>query len=123
MSKRFQCQYCQSTWEVANNDNEREGKPLIVNISTCTSCIINIMERLQSEVKSKSKYSDINKTAENLIAYIQWERTTHSNNGEVIKPTRKFALQILIDTYSKINTEKELTQVFKQKLASEEFEI
>ena len=85
------------------------------------------MERLQSEVKSKSKsrpkYSDIDQTAENLIAYIQWERATTMNNSEVIKPTRKFALQTLIDTYSKIDTEEELTQVFKEKLASEEFEI
>lgn len=82
------------------------------------------MERLQSEakVKPKSKYSDINQTAENLIAYIQWERAITINN-EIIKPTRKFALQTLIDTYSKINNEKELTMLLKEKLASEEFEI
>ena len=122
MSKHFQCEYCQSTWEVA--DNEPKGKPMIVNISTCTPCKLNSMERLQSEIESKSrpKYSDINQTAENLIAYIQWERAIRINN-EIIKPTRKFGLQTLIDTYSKIGTEKELTQVFKEKMASEEFEI
>jgi hypothetical protein len=52
----------------------------------------------------------------NVISYIKWERSI-SVNDRVIIPSRKFALETLIETYSKINTEKELVEVFKRKLA------
>jgi hypothetical protein len=58
---------------------------------------------------------DINQSAENLIGWIKYERAT-TFEGEINIPSREFALRTLIDTYSKIDTQQELTKVFRQKL-------
>lgn len=43
---------------------------------------------------------------ENLIKYYQWERAT-SFNGEVIIPSRRFAIECIIEQYSKMNNQSE----------------
>jgi len=65
---------------------------------------------------------DKNQAVENLIEYIKFERAT-SFEGEVIIPSRKFALKTLIETYSQIDTQQDLVKVMKEKYASEFGEV
>ena len=59
--------------------------------------------------------NNVNEQLENLVAYYIMERST-TFEGQVIRASRKFALECIVERYSKLGNQQELLNLAKAHL-------